>query len=289
MKKLVASIIIFVFIVLLLFKFNILWKSPSHFKLEKEFVLETPIMDMETYMNELVNIHRRPYIYEVKSKSKGKAIIVGVSHLNDPTHSQFDSIRYYWNLHKPTVALVEGRMGFFMKGVQDPIPEYGESGLTSLLAKENDADLYTWEPTRENEIEALIKIYPAKKLAMFYSLRPFFGIPLEERKDSPEKKLQKLINERTDYEYLKNSITNWEEIDSIWKKDFHDSDWRNHDSGYGFPGYLHDIWNNSNLYRDEHMVKIILELINNGETVFITMGSSHAPRIENTLLTALMN
>ena len=287
MKKIIFGFVIFCIVILLLFKFNILWKSPSYYKLEKDITLETPIMDMETYMKELVNIHRRPYIYEIKSKNKGKAIIVGVNHLNDPSNSQFDSIRHYWNLYNPSVALVEGRMGFFINGIQNPIEEYGESGLSSSLAKTKNIDLYTWEPTRENEIEALIKIYPSKKLAMFYSLRPFFGIPIEERKDSPEKKLQKLIDERTDYEQLKNSITKWEEIDSIWKKDFPDSDWRSFSSDYGFPGYLHDIWNSSNLFRDEHMVKIILELINKDETVFVTMGSSHAPRIENTLLASV--
>jgi len=287
MKKIIFGFVIFCIVILLLFKFNILWKSPSYYKLEKDITLETPIMDMEAYMKELVNIHRRPYIYEIKSKNKGKAIIVGVNHLNDPSNSQFDSIRHYWNLYNPSVALVEGRMGFFINGIQNPIEEYGESGLSSSLAKTKNIDLYTWEPTRENEIEALIKIYPSKKLAMFYSLRPFFGIPIEERKDSPEKKLQKLIDERTDYEQLKNSITKWEEIDSIWRKDFPDSDWRNFFSDYGFPGYLHDIWNSSNLFRDEHMVKIILELINKDETVFVTMGSSHAPRIENTLLASV--
>ena len=239
-------------------------------------------MDMETYMNEGSN-HRRPYIYTVKSKSGGQVIVLGVRHINDTSNSQFDSIRNYWNTYEPSIALVEGKLGFYFKWIHDPIEKFGESGLTAQLAKKDNVDLYTWEPTREDEIKLLKTKYSAKKLAMFYSLRPFFGIPKKDRKNNPKDKLQKLINERTDYDYLKGAITSWEEIDSTWKQDFPDIDWKTFSTGYGWPGYFHDIWNSSNLTRDEHMIQIILELIKESETIFVTMGASHAPRIEEAL------
>ncbi|AXT19566.1 hypothetical protein D7030_10140 [Flavobacteriaceae bacterium AU392] len=284
MKKLIISLSIITVFVLLLFFFGVVWKSPAFYKTEKQFTLDIPIIDMSTYMDSIVNKHRRPYIYNIKSKKGGQVIVLGVNHTSDANDTQFDSIRYYWNEYKPTVALVEGRLGFFFKWLQDPIEEYGEGGLLSDLAKRDRIDLYTWEPSREDEIELLINKYSAKKLAMFYSLRPFFSIPKEVREKDPEKKLQKLINERTDYDHLRNTIVSWEEIDSIWKSDFPNIEWRNYSTGYGWPGYFHDIWNSSNLSRDEHMIKIILELIEKGETVIVTMGVSHAPRIENTLI-----
>ena len=242
-------------------------------------MLTTPIMDMESYMK-VVNEHRRPYIYTIDAESGGKAVILGVEHKNDPKLSQFDSIRWYWEQHKPTVALVEGRLGFFLKWVQDPIKTYGESGLTAMLAKTDDVDLYTWEPSREDEIELLIQTHSAKKLAMFYALRPFFQLPDNEKN---ENQLQALIDERTNYKALENSITSWQQVDSIWKVNFPELNWRTYNSGYGYPGYLHDIWNDSNLARDKHMVNIIAEEVKQGQTVFVTMGASHAPRIEQAL------
>lgn len=283
MKKIIAYLLFFFGIVLILFSCNVLWKSPAFYKVEAQKQLEVPIMDMETYMSTLVSNHRRPYIYHVKSNNGGQVVILGVEHINDPNNSQFDSIRHYWNIYKPSVALVEGRLGFLFKWLQDPIEKFGEGGLTADLAKKDRADLYTWEPTRADEIELLIQKYSAKKLAMFYSLRPFFGIPPKERESNPEEKLQNLIDDRTDYKHLKGTITSWEEVDNLWKKDFPDIAWRTYSTNYGWPGYFHNIWNSSNLSRDEHMVQIIIELVEKGETVFVTMGASHAPRIENTL------
>ncbi|EDP70299.1 hypothetical protein FBALC1_06068 [Flavobacteriales bacterium ALC-1] len=278
-KKALKLFLLFIGIIFLLFYFNIIWKSPPYYKTDKQVELTVPIMDMETYMK-IVNDHKRPYMFTVNSKSGGKAIIIGTDHINDPNHIQFDSIRHYWKKHKPTIALVEGRLGFFFKWIHNPIKEYGESGLTSKLAKADNVDLYTWEPSREDEIEMLIKKHSAKKLAMFYSLRPFFQLPESERNQN---NLQNLIEERTNYKALENSISKWQEIDSILKIDFPKLNWKTFNSGYGYPGYLHDIWNDSNLARDKHMIDIISEQVNKGKTVFVTMGASHAPRIENAL------
>ncbi|WP_282044070.1 hypothetical protein [Winogradskyella flava] len=279
LRKIIKVSLLFAFVIFMLLYFDIIWRSPAYYKTEKQIELALPIMDMETYMK-MVNDHRRPYIYKVVSESGGRVIIVGTDHINDPKHSQFDSIRHYWENNKPTVALVEGRLGFFFSWVHDPIDKYGESGLVTQLAKTDNVDLYTWEPSREDEIEMLIKKHSAKKLAMFYSLRPFFQLPENERN---ENNLQALIEERTDYEQLENSITKWQEIDSIWNVDFPEQNWRTFNSGYGYPGYLHDIWNDSNLARDKHMIDIIYEKVNKGDVIFVTMGASHAPRIENTL------
>ncbi|GGI57188.1 hypothetical protein [Winogradskyella haliclonae] len=278
-RRVIYSILLLISLVVILFYFDVIWRSPSYYKTKNKVELVSPIMDMKTYMK-IASEHRRPYIFTQNSKSGGKVIVVGTNHINDPSHSQFDSIRHYWKAYKPTIALVEGRLGFFFKWIHNPIKKYGESGLTTQLAKESNIDLYTWEPSREDEIEMLSKKHSAKKLAMFYSLRPYFQLPEGERN---EENLQALIEERTDYKKLKNSISQWQEIDSIWRVDFPELNWRTFKSGYGYPGYLHDIWNDSNLARNKHMLNIIHEQVNMGETVFITMGASHAPRIEKAL------
>ena len=157
MKRLIVVILIILGVILLLFAFNIVWKSPAHYKPEKHFTLKVPIMDMETYMNEGSN-HRRPYIYTVKSKSGGQVIVLGVRHINDTSNSQFDSIRNYWNTYEPSIALVEGKLGFYFKWIHDPIEKFGESGLTAQLAKNEGLDV------SEINHEALKKLEPNVKL-----------------------------------------------------------------------------------------------------------------------------
>lgn len=265
------------------FYFNILWKSPGFYKIKQPKELIEPIMDMEAY-SQILQTHRRPYCFSVSSSSGGKVYIVGIEHTRDKNNSQLDTIQNIWNEVKPTVALVEGRLGFLFAWFQNPVEEYGEGGLVSQLSKENGIDLYTWEPKREDEIDFLLKNFTAKQIAMFYSFRPYFSNMRFGKPDNPEAKLQHYLNSRTDYDQIRDIYISWEELDEIWRKDFPEINWRDYSDEYGWPeGYLRQIASASNLARDYHMIQIIIELVNNGETVFVTMGSSHAPRIENAI------
>ena len=77
-----------------------------------------------------------------------------------------------------------------------------------------------------------------------------------------------------------------EQFDSLLKADYpNEVSWRNYKHPQnGWPkGILEDITIATNTVRDENMCRSIIELVNKGERVFISMGSSHAPRIEATL------
>jgi len=278
----------FLLIVLTLFYFDVMWKSPSFYKVKQLSQLETPIMNMKEYEN-IISTHRRPYIYSITSKNGATVSIVGVNHKSNPALPQFDSIRTQWKKLNPDIALVEGRVGFFFSWFQDPIEEYGESGLTSYLAKKEKKELYTWEPSRQDEINLLVQKYTPEQLIMLYCLRPYFSMLRGGEISNPEEKMNELIKERTDYEHLKNVFSSYEDLDSEWKKYYPTMDWRNYKnkSGYMPEGIMYELWNSSNMARDEHLVQIILESIQNNKNVFATVGVSHAPRIEKTLRTAL--
>lgn len=284
LKKIVYVLILFIGLVFILFFFDVLWKSPSFYKVEKNATLEFPIMDMNAY-GEIISTHRRPYIYTLTTKTGASVSIVGVDHRNDPTHPQFDSIRLEWQKLNPDVALVEGRLGFLFTWVQDPIEEYGESGLTSSLAKKEGKELYTWEPSRDDEVAILQQKFSAEQLAMFYSLRPYFPLSNRGLVENPEEKIQEFIDSRTDYDHIRGVINSYKDLDSVWKKHYPNLDWRTYTNkrGYMPKGIMHELWNASNIARDEHLTQIILELLKKNKNVFVTVGVSHAPRIEETL------
>jgi hypothetical protein len=287
MKKVIIIILSFITIVVLLMYFNVIWKSPSHYKVNKSTLLEEPIMDMKAY-EDIWQTHRRPYIYSIESSKGGKVTIAGVEHTNDLNNSQFDTINKLWKEVNPSVAFVEGRMGFMFTWFMNPIEKYGESGLVSSLAKKDNISLYTWEPTRDDEIPILLKKHPADKIALFYSFRAYFSNIKGKEKINKEKELQSYLDDRTDYKHIRGIYTSWKELDSVWSNDYPNIKWRDYSTGIGWPkGYLHDIWNNSNLARDEHLIQSVIELVEKGENVFVTVGASHAPRIEKTLLKAI--
>lgn len=286
-KILLGSILALTLFVAALVYFKVLWILAPYYDLESQVVLEVPVMDMNAY-EEIIDTHRRPYIYQVKDSGGGSALICGVSHTKDVNNPELDALREKWKAFNPDIALVEGRVGNLFTWFQDPVEELGEGGLVTAMANRKGIDLYSWEPRREYELDILIKEFSAEELAMFYTFRPYFGNMRYGKYDDPEAALQDYLDSRTDYPQIEGVFESWEEMDAKWKKDFPGIEWRDYGAGKGYPeGYLHEIWNRSNLIRDEHMLMATVELVRKGHRVFVTMGASHAPRIEKCLKAAL--
>lgn len=262
----------------------VIWRSPKYYHLEKHRTIASPVMDMAAY-DSIISTHRRPYIYSISAKNGATVSVVGVEHINDESHPQFDSIKQEWDKLNPDIALVEGRLGFLMPLFQDPIEKYGEGGLTSSLAKKGSKKLYTWEPSREDEIRLLLKKYSKEQLAMFYCLRPYLG----KKHTDPDARMEELIKSRTDYDGLQNTFQSVADLDLEWEKYYPDLAWRTYSNkrGYMPEGIMSDMWNSSNLARDEHMIQVILESLENKKNVLVTMGVSHAPRIETALRSSI--
>lgn len=284
LKKICIAVAVYVLIVLVLYSCNVIWTSPSQYRVTNPEFIGVPVMDMDAY-DTISETHRRPYWYTVESESsKGKVFVVGVDHTKDIDHAHLDTLVNVWSKAEPSVALVEGRLGFLFTWFQNPVNKYGESGLVSKIAKSEGVKLYTWEPTKQDEIFLLLKDFTPEQIATFHSFRPYFSNMRHGKPANPEAKLQEYLESRTDNDALRNVFTSWKELDSIWRKDFPEIEWRNHSDRYGWPkGYLSEMANASNLLRDYHLVQTINELVNKGEVVFACVGVSHAPRIEATL------
>lgn len=282
LKVIGFSFLAIVGIFLLLLFTGIIWRSPGYYSVAVVKDFEQPVMSMEEYSRQIN--HVRPYIYRLKN-DQAEVYVLGIDHTKDPNDVQIDSIEKAWEEFDPDVLLVEGRLGFLFSGLQDPVKSHGEGGKAVSLAKRDKVDFYTWEPQKQDEVEMMLKRFPAKQVAMFYSLRPYlsnfrFGKPAD-----PDAKLQSYIDSRTDYNGIRGEIKSVSEIDSIWATDFpKEKDWRDSTDEYGWPkGYLAEMASYSNEIRDIHMISAILEMLEQGKKVFVTMGSSHAFRIEETL------
>ncbi|HAA12082.1 MAG TPA: hypothetical protein DCE41_10440 [Cytophagales bacterium] len=276
-----------VLVILLLIRVHVFWLQAPYYEVERVIPLPEPIMDMTAY-EAIWDTHQRPYIYSIESPTGGEVVVLGIDHTKDPNSPQLDSIRERWTQLGPDVALVEGRVGNLFSWLQDPVEELGEGGMVTSLAHRAGVPLYSWEPPKTWEIERLLTQFDKEQLVMFYSFRPYFSNMRYGKPESPEAQLQEYLDSRTDNDYLRGVFTSWEELDAQWQRDFPDLQWRDHDSGTGYPeGYLHDIWNASNLTRDEYMILVINELVGQGQKVIVTMGASHAPRIEACLAVML--
>ena len=143
-----------------------------------------------------------------------------------------------------------------------------------------------WEPGIEAEMDAILEKYDPFHVAVFYCLRPYQNRWDQFSKAGQDSKMAHLIAERAQYKTLRGTLTSVEQVDSLWKADFPSlPSWRSYKHpANGWPdGMLKQIAEETNMVRDVNMCRAIIELVNKGERVFISMGASHAPRIEGTL------
>jgi hypothetical protein len=260
-----------------------IWMSPSYYTDYDEIIMKEPILSSRQY-SLLAGKHNEPYVVTIPERMT----LFGAKHTKDPNDPQIDSIEALWKKLKPTIALVEGRQGFLFRWFSDPIENYGEGGLVADLAKEYGVPYYTWEPPFELEVREMLLHYSQKRVALFYILRPYFGQMKFGKPSDPDEFVAGTIGRRTKIAGLEGSISSIAEIDSLWDADFSGrKDWRDTDDRNGWPGYLNDIAASSNAFRDEHFARVVIHLVQNGNRVFAVCGSSHAVKLEKTLISAL--
>lgn len=290
MKKTTYLIIALSIIVLTLVQCRVIWLPPKIYTPDKVIVLNPPVMTLREYTTSgLINTHARPYIYQITNSTNGGAVYVfGAAHSKDPKHPQVAMMDSIWNLFNPTTAMLEGRLGYLITWLHNPIEKKGESGFTARKAKKKGIELFTWEPGRENEINELIhKGYHPKLVAAFFSLGVHNNNWKNFSAENQNKEMMNAIDSKTKkYSSLKGLITSVNEIDSIWKAECPNiPSWRSYKHPKnGWPsGKLEDISELTSYIRDEHLCRSIIDLVRKGQRVFVTMGASHAVTIERTL------
>ena len=281
-----ALLFVVLILALMVFSYLRIWRSPPYYTPSNDITLCIPVMSNTEYGSFVAN-HPRPYIVQIATVNGG-LLLYGSTHTNDPSDPQVAQIEQLWQSHRPTVLLVEGRLGFLYSGLSNPVHSYGEMGAAYALARQDRVTTYSWEPTRDIEIGLLLEEHAAERVALFFTLRPYFSNYRFGKPDDPDAVAQEYLNSRTDYPGLRGTLRDVADIDAIWQRDFAEyDDWRNTSDEYGLPGYLAELVEASNRARDEHFARVIIDLVQQGHRVFAVAGSSHAVKLEATLDAAL--
>jgi len=288
MKRSIQLSVLLLVTALLLIQCNVLWLPPKKYHPVNRVTLAPPVMTLEEYTSSgLISRHPRPYVYTIESRNtRGAVLVFGAEHTFDPNHKQFPAMKENWDRFNPTTALVEGNLDLILAWFFNPVKASGEGGYTQELAKSKGIKIYSWEPGIEAEMDAILEKYDPFHVAVFYCLRPYQNRWDQFSKAGQDSKMAHLIADRAQYKTLRGTLTSVEQVDSLWKADFPSlPSWRSYKHpANGWPdGMLKQIAEETNMVRDVNMCRAIIELVNKGERVFISMGASHAPRIEGTL------
>ena len=264
-----------ILILLILWGYFNIWRSPKYF-LEKNTCKEfQSILTMEEYSKLMIG-HSRPYIIHRKN-----IFIFGAEHINNPANRQIQDIETSFYTFNPTVVLVEGRLGFLIPYVMDPVKRFGEMGKVAELAKINGLPLYSWDAPKSEQLQALRHKFEPEKLSLKEILNPYFSHLRFGKPASPEKFVEQYLH-RAAWLGVQDKIASIEDIDRIWQRDFPTSkDWRDVSDQWRLPGYLAQMADDANFIRNQHLVCVINQLLDQGESVFVVCGSSHAVCIEN--------
>lgn len=254
--------------------FTFFWRSPGYYLDVEPAPGEARIISLRDYQDD----HSVPYVYE-----SGNVMIFGADHSRDPKHPQFAQIDQAWRRFDPTVALVEGRLGFLVPGLMDPVREFGETGRVNALAKRDDVPSYSWEVPWERIATELTRSYPPEQVALFFVLRPYFGQVRQGKPDSPDKYVEEYLH-RASIPALDGTIRTVADIDRIWRRDFAgEPDWRDVSDEQPLAGYLNAVAEAVDGPRNRHLVRLVHTLASRGERVFVVCGASHAVQIEPAL------
>lgn len=288
MKRSIQLSVLLLVTALLLIQCNLLWLPPKKYHPVNRVTLAPPVMTLEEYTSSgLISRHPRPYVYTIESRNtRGAVLVFGAEHTFDPNHKQFPAMKENWDRFNPTTALVEGNLDLILTWFFNPVKASGEGGYTQELAKSKGIKIYSWEPGIEAEMDAILEKHDPFHVAVFYCLRPYQNRWDQFSKAGQDSKMAHLIADRAQYKTLRGTLTSVEQVDSLWKADFPSlPSWRSYKHPEnGWPdGMLKQIAEETNMVRDVNMCRAIIELVNKGERVFISMGASHAPRIEGTL------
>ncbi|MEN8143753.1 MAG: hypothetical protein ABFS14_02275 [Gemmatimonadota bacterium] len=219
-----------------------------------------------------------PYILTIDTPNAGALLYYGASHTRDPEDPQIADITTRWNHFGPTVALYEGRSrGFFYGALIEPFAGLPEPALVHKLARRDDVQLYSLEPGYQDEVAALLLSFQPEQIALYFLLRVYSS---EAGGTANEALARDLLGKRTDVEGLRGSLVTLADIDRVWRRDYPDqNDWRvqREEPRYG---YLAAISDASRRIRGEHMVRILVSLVQKGERVLAVVGSGHVIRQE---------
>ncbi|UQA59183.1 hypothetical protein [Polyangium aurulentum] len=252
------------------------WRSPPYHLDVPAAEATSRIVPFARY-GEIEN-HARPYVVDA-----GSIVVFGATHTRDPADPQLATLESAFEKLAPTVVLVEGRLGFLLPGIMDPVVHHGEGGKANALARAAGARVYNWDLPKDVLARRLVEKFTQEQVSLYVVLLPYFSKLRFGKPASPDDFVAEFLH-RAAIPELGGAIRSVADIDRVWQRDFPGKpDWRDTSDEYGLPGYLGAMMAASNDARNEHLVRLLLHLRGQGERVLAVTGSSHAACVEPAL------
>jgi hypothetical protein len=236
--------------------------------------------------------HDVPYVLEFEL-DKGSLLIYGGRHVFDPKDAQIGDIQSAWDRFRPDVAYNEGGNPPTAGSVKAAVEHYGEVGLVRFLAARDAVPVATFEPKDEDAIRAIHKKYSAEQVKVWYALRSFLTFRASKHAQTAEEFMTDVLSRASWKDTgLAEIVKNIPELQAACAKLFTGlKDWRQVPEDWFDPTqegqFTNEMQNDSGIFRDQHIFKVLTTRARRGERVFAVIGVSHVPALEPALVKAL--
>ncbi len=232
-----------------------------------------------------------PYVLELR-EGTSELLYYGAFHKVDLEHPQFMDIEERWKKFQPTVAFCEGIIWPLEKSRKEAIRKHGEQGLLRFLASRDNIPMKCLDPPLYRQAEYLRRRFIPSHIKIYFILRQA-AINRMLRRDIDDLRyvgrLLRSFKGVSGYDCPPNSLVDFEFLVSKVFPDL--SDWRMispsffHSVEQG--KFLAKIHRQLNEFRDDIMIRNIMNALKKGERVFALVGRSHVVMQEQTLRTVL--
>jgi hypothetical protein len=239
---------------------------------------------------------KTPYIIK-KRQGTQRLLFYGCEHTNDPNHSQFQDIEYRLNSFlieaKNPVILVEGH--FDKVPISETVErnksiiQGGEAQFVVYLAREKKIIVVSPEPGRVWEANQLAKEFARDVIVFYYFIRQidwWNGFKEKVNIENEASKMLENMQETYEWKTVNFCLKGMQEIhQDIFNKplDFDDVEWIN---SLATPmkkqqDYITNIIaRRDGEIRDAYVLEKIKDYWQEGRSIFVVFGSSHAVRLE---------
>ena len=258
---------------------------------------------VQTYEEYIHRRHITPYVLDLQSGS-GRLVYVGTQHTTDPEDVQAALIKRLWGQTRPTVALHEGGDPPIASDAEQAVARFGEPGLVRFLADRDGVRNIGLEPDRADAAAYIAEQFDPELVTIFFVLRDYPFAMAGKRMvtaDVPEfpeadTVLADLLAHFNSFEALAAGPATPDAFEAAVARRMPEiADWRGAPRSLFDPvqwpgrsyGQLNEVSRALSVYRDHHMVELLIRLVLEGETVFAVVGASHAVMQESMIRASL--
>jgi hypothetical protein len=226
-----------------------------------------------------------PEVLRLRSGT-GTLLYYGARHSRDPLDPQVRKIEDLWSECRPTIALAEGGLSPLAANAAQAVARYGEAGLVRFLASRDRIPVASLDPSDEEQVAALLLLFPPDRVKLFYLLRRVVDLRRQTaRGANPDalaeaelRRLSRLPGLHGGPQSLRDvaaAVPDWRDVPDSWFDPLRTE------------AFTSQINRELSQVRNRHMVKLLTEQMAAGHRVFAVVGRTHLVMQEPALRSAI--